>query len=247
MSTDMRCVAALATARRDASARGPGALRRRVRRRHRRAQRPVSRLAVRDGRAVRRSARPHGISETRSTSGSSASAPRCRCSSPGVDCPSGQQLHRRRVRRGHPVRPHHVPRAIAVYERDGGIAWKHADAGARARELVVFSDSRLGNYDYGFEWAFHEDGTITHRVLLTGVMAPKAAAGPDSLAEQWRRRRRGEPSALLQLPPRSGRRWRVAQSRRGRSRRAPSPRLRTVVAPDSPSHRRTLVDRARRN
>lgn len=69
-----------------------------------------------------------------------------------------------------------VPRAIALYERDGGLSWKHGTIGRRARELVVLSVSRLGNYDYGFEWTFREDGTIAHRVLLTGVMAPKGIA-----------------------------------------------------------------------
>ena len=102
---------------------------------------------------------------------------------PGVDCPAGSNFIDAAF-----AEPsgssRHVARAIAVYERDGGIAWKHAGAGARARELVVFSESRLGNYDYGFEWAFREDGTIMHRVLLTGVMASKAAASPDSVAEQ---------------------------------------------------------------
>ncbi len=102
---------------------------------------------------------------------------------PGVDCPAGSNFIDAAFAEASGS-PRHVPRAIAVYERDGGIAWKHAGAGARARELVVFSESRLGNYDYGFEWVFREDGTITHRVLLTGVMASKAAASPDSVAEQ---------------------------------------------------------------
>jgi len=102
---------------------------------------------------------------------------------PGVDCPAGSNFIDAAFAEASGA-SRHVPRAIAVYERDGGIAWRHAGAGARARELVVFSESRLGNYDYGFEWAFREDGTITHRVLLTGVMASKAAASPDSVAEQ---------------------------------------------------------------
>ena len=102
---------------------------------------------------------------------------------PGVDCPAGSNFIDAAFADPSGA-PRHVPRAIAVYERDGGIAWRHGGAGARARELVVFSESRLGNYDYGFEWIFREDGTIGHRVLLTGVMAPKAAAVSDSLAEQ---------------------------------------------------------------
>ena len=36
--------------------------------------------------------------------------------------------------------------------------------------------STVGNYDYGFEWIFHQDGASMMRVLLTGVMAAKAVA-----------------------------------------------------------------------
>jgi len=103
--------------------------------------------------------------------------------SPGVDCPAGSHFIDAAFADPSGA-SRRVARAIAVYERDGGIAWKHAGMGARARELVVFSASRLGNYDYGFEWAFREDGTISHRVLLTGVMAPKAASASDSLAAE---------------------------------------------------------------
>jgi len=69
-----------------------------------------------------------------------------------------------------------IPRAIAIFERDAGLAWKHGNNSRRARELVVLSMSRLGNYDYGFEWSFREDGSIAHRVLLTGTMAARGGA-----------------------------------------------------------------------
>ena len=88
----------------------------------------------------------------------------------------------------------------------------------RARELVLFSVSRVGNYDYGFEWTFREDGTIAHRVLLTGVMAVKGAAAghADSLGQVVAPGVDGDPSsAFLQLPPRSRRGRRVAESSRG--------------------------------
>lgn len=104
---------------------------------------------------------------------------------PGVDCPTNATLIDGVIANDHGT-PRSLPRAIAVYERDGGLAWKHGGDARRARELVVFSMSRLGNYDYGFEWAFHEDGTIAHRVLLSGVMTPKAIAAnapADSLAQ----------------------------------------------------------------
>jgi primary-amine oxidase len=102
---------------------------------------------------------------------------------PGVDCPTNATLIDATIADvlGQPRRR---ARAIALFERDGGLAWKHGDLSRRARELVVFSVSRLGNYDYGFEWIFHEDGTIEHRVLLTGIMTPKGVASGhgDSLA-----------------------------------------------------------------
>ena len=68
------------------------------------------------------------------------------------------------------------PARSALYERDGGIAWKHGDETRRARDLVLFYSSEAGNYDYGFEWIFHQDGTLEMRVLLTGIMSVKSVA-----------------------------------------------------------------------
>ena len=67
---------------------------------------------------------------------------------------------------------------IAIYERDGGILWKHADysgwtEGRRARELVLFFITSIGNYDYGIEWVFHQDGTLQADAILTGIMLTK--------------------------------------------------------------------------
>jgi primary-amine oxidase len=76
-------------------------------------------------------------------------------------------------------KPRAIPRAIALYERDGGILWKHDDYDShtnesrRARELVLSSIATIGNYDYGFNWVFHQDGTLEMEVLLTGIMEPK--------------------------------------------------------------------------
>lgn len=73
-------------------------------------------------------------------------------------------------------------RVIAIYERDGGVSWKHVDymtnqnQSRRARQLVLSIFVVVGNYDYGFNWVFHQDGTIEQEVLLTGVMATKGVA-----------------------------------------------------------------------
>jgi primary-amine oxidase len=74
-----------------------------------------------------------------------------------------------------------IPRAVAVYERDGGLLWKHWDQShshnesRRARELVLTWIATVGNYDYGFSWVFHQDGSLEMAVQLTGYMETKAS------------------------------------------------------------------------
>ncbi len=75
------------------------------------------------------------------------------------------------------------PRTVALYERDGGVLWKHVDyltnhnESRRARELVLSWFANVGNYEYGFNWVFQQDGTLEMEVLLTGIMAAKAVSG----------------------------------------------------------------------
>lgn len=74
-----------------------------------------------------------------------------------------------------------VQNAIAIFERDGGIAWRHTTnaqkiASQRRRELVVQHIATLANYDYLVSYVFSNDGTITVDIGLTGVMLVKAAA-----------------------------------------------------------------------
>ena len=72
-----------------------------------------------------------------------------------------------------------VQNALAIYERDGGILWKHADfiekynEVRRSTELVITFFTAISNYDYGFSWIFHQDGTLEFQTQLTGVMEPK--------------------------------------------------------------------------
>src|SRR5215471_2310306 len=79
--------------------------------------------------------------------------------------------------------PREIPRAVAIYERDGGILWKHYDLDTghnetrRARELVLSWIATVGNYDYGFNWIFHQDGTLEMDVILTGIMQTKGVSG----------------------------------------------------------------------
>jgi primary-amine oxidase len=100
---------------------------------------------------------------------------------PGVDCPTNCTVFNA-VIADSAGEPRTIPRAVALYERDGGIAWKHGPEARRARDLVLAFVSQVGNYDYGFDWIFHQDGTMEVRVALTGIMAVKALAdGRDDL------------------------------------------------------------------
>ncbi|MFD7660302.1 primary-amine oxidase [Actinosynnema sp. NPDC059797] len=80
-------------------------------------------------------------------------------------------------------RPVTIPRAICLHEEDHGVLWKHTNTltGAadvrRARRLVISSFSTIGNYDYGFYWYFHLDGTVELEAKLTGVVFCGAGEG----------------------------------------------------------------------
>jgi primary-amine oxidase len=91
---------------------------------------------------------------------------------PGVDCPTNCSVFNA-VMADSSGAPRVIPGAVALYERDAGYAWKHGDQARRARELVLSFVATVGNYDYGFDWIFHQDGTLEMRVELTGIMAVK--------------------------------------------------------------------------
>jgi primary-amine oxidase len=76
-------------------------------------------------------------------------------------------------------KPTVLPRAVAIYERDGGLLWKHYDVyseqnqSRRARQLVVSFIATIGNYDYALNYVFHQDGVFEVDAALTGIMLPK--------------------------------------------------------------------------
>ncbi len=76
-------------------------------------------------------------------------------------------------------KPQTLPRAVAVYERDGGMLWKHYDMysqkneSRRARQLVLSFIATIGNYDYAINYIFTQDGAIEVDAALTGIMLPK--------------------------------------------------------------------------
>ncbi len=96
---------------------------------------------------------------------------------PGLDCPENCRTFDAVVADENGA-PRTIAGAIAIYERDGGIAWKHGDNVRRARDLVIGYLTQAGNYEYGFNWIFHQDGTLEVSVDLTGIMAVKGV--PDN-------------------------------------------------------------------
>ena len=72
-----------------------------------------------------------------------------------------------------------LERALALYERDGGVLWKHLDMinqrseSRRARELVLTFVATISNYDYQLSWVFRQDGTLAMESGLTGIMLAK--------------------------------------------------------------------------
>ena len=78
--------------------------------------------------------------------------------------------------------PYVLKNAVGIYERDGGMLWKHYESysktneSRRARDLVVFFIATIGNYDYAINWVFHQDGVLEMDAALTGIMLPKGVA-----------------------------------------------------------------------
>ncbi len=80
-------------------------------------------------------------------------------------------------------------RVVGLYERDGGVLWKHVDyvtnknESRRARQLVLSMIATVGNYEYGFNWVFHQDGALEMEALLTGIMSVKGVVASAEGAE----------------------------------------------------------------
>ena len=80
-----------------------------------------------------------------------------------------------------------IPNGICIHEEDAGIGWKHTEYRdgrgevRRNRRLVISFFVTVGNYDYGFYWNLHLDGSIELEVKLTGIISTGAVA-PGSIA-----------------------------------------------------------------
>ncbi|RTL45956.1 MAG: primary-amine oxidase [Candidatus Melainabacteria bacterium] len=81
------------------------------------------------------------------------------------------------------------PNSVAIYEKDGGILWRHFDRpnnrqlSVRGKDLVLSYITTLSNYDYCFNWIFHEDGSLDMETGMTGVMLAKGVANAISSSD----------------------------------------------------------------
>ncbi|AHY48354.1 Cu2+-containing amine oxidase (plasmid) [Rubrobacter radiotolerans] len=80
--------------------------------------------------------------------------------------------------------PYTIKNAVCLHEEDDSLLWKHFDMRAgtaevrRSRKLVVSFIATVANYEYGFYWSFHQDGTIGFECKLTGIVST-GALGPE--------------------------------------------------------------------
>ncbi len=68
-----------------------------------------------------------------------------------------------------------IENGICIHEEDDNLLWKHTHWSgrvdrARARRLVISSIATVGNYEYGYFWYLHLDGSMRFEAKLTGIV-----------------------------------------------------------------------------
>ncbi|GAA4685141.1 primary-amine oxidase [Frondihabitans cladoniiphilus] len=97
----------------------------------------------------------------------------------GCDC-VGEILYLDAVVNDQEGAPVVIPNGICIHEEDAGIGWKHTEYRdgrgevRRNRRLVISFFVTVGNYDYGFYWNLHLDGSIELEIKLTGIISTGA-------------------------------------------------------------------------
>jgi primary-amine oxidase len=78
--------------------------------------------------------------------------------------------------------PRLIPNAVCVHEEDDGILWKHHDGRTgrtevrRSRRLIISAFATVANYDYGFYWSLHQDGSVMLEIKMTGILSATGVA-----------------------------------------------------------------------
>ena len=62
---------------------------------------------------------------------------------------------------------------------DGGASFRSGSSHRSAEQLKVFSMSKVGQYIYGIDWDFHDDGRITPSIVATGALQRLASNGDE--------------------------------------------------------------------
>ena len=136
----------------------------------------VSRVAHRDGRALRRSRPPRSARKNAFDVGEYGMGMCANSLELGCDCLGLIHYFDAHMvtSRGEPLT---IKNAICMHEEDFGILWKHTDRRLntpevrRSRRLVISSISTVENYEYGFFWYLYQDGNIQFEVKLTGILS----------------------------------------------------------------------------
>jgi primary-amine oxidase len=98
---------------------------------------------------------------------------------PGKDCPENATFYDATITDDF-GNPFQIPNVVCIYEEKDYLGYHHADIFngnaelARApRNIVMRYGALVGNYDYFFEWKFHDDGTISCRIGAAGSIESK--------------------------------------------------------------------------
>ncbi|MDX1617589.1 MAG: hypothetical protein R3224_02305 [Balneolaceae bacterium] len=96
--------------------------------------------------------------------------------------------------------PVKIDSAVAIFEGYGGALWRHGKVGRRATDLSIKYYLKAGNYDYGFEWVFKEDGTIQVNNELQGIVHIHSVDRTDDTSYPEDEHYNGSPYGVLVHP-----------------------------------------------
>jgi primary-amine oxidase len=107
---------------------------------------------------------------------------------PGKDCPENATFYDATITDDF-GNPFQIPNVVCIFEEKDYLGYHHADIFngnaelARApRNIVMRYGALVGNYDYFFEWKFHDDGTISCRIGASGSLETKGL--PEHVVQQ---------------------------------------------------------------
>jgi len=107
---------------------------------------------------------------------------------PGKDCPENATFYPATITDdyGSPIE---IPNAVCIFEEKTYLEYHHSDIflnyqemARTGRNIVVRYATIVGNYDYFFDWSFHDDGTIAFRVGAGGTVETKGQ--PEAKVQQ---------------------------------------------------------------